>query len=450
LHGKKYDSILITLAIGILALGGLVLIVVVNCCDLLYTLYLEAFNVYAKGADDAKGEKTETKEEDEKARDDIEEAAAAEVKPVEETPLEEAVTSNEDTNATEDKKTPEKADEPKRGTLPIIFLLVSILAALLLWGGVKLLRNNAKKTNRSIIEYKDLPEHQGVFSNDGSPIYNNTVSYTFLDNIFEKIFYAINNDRSNRDVTEMSNYIDIPKDYVQNLNYNKMSDYLLYLYSHNYVNDVRLGEEVLINKDSKSEIDNLLREYRNGAIDDFKNGNYYSASAKVNEYFSLYEKRSSFPIAGVDNKIHMLNILLEYKWALTTHRKFAEAAISCIEKDRYRSLANLCGGDKDLENVSRYFEGVAALDEDRYSVAQAVFCDIIERTTNKTLKQYCMLMAIRCAFWHYDTQSTLENYNSFKSLCKKYESQITLPFFDPDIERYKEAVEDKHRDSNRD
>lgn len=321
-------------------------------------------------------------------------------------------------------------------TLVFKVLFSSIAAALILISGIKILRNRARNTNQKIIEYRGLTSgHTSSFSHNKSFSFNDLFDDSFIDDTFWNIYNAMNNG----EVSEMLIFKTVPVEYTQKLHYENMSEFLQYLYAHNFLNEVEIGENALETADVQS----LLSEYLKGAIDDFKKGDYYASYGKIQRYFTLYLRLPSYPITGENNKAHILNLLLEYPWELTTHRRFATAAISCVEHEKYINLEYLTDGDSSLISLCRYFDGISAIKDYRYLFAQTVFCDLADDSSlQDVFKQHCMLMAIRSAFWNYESERTPQANESFYMLCEKYEPYITLPYFIPNIIYYKETAKD--------
>ena len=49
-------------------------------------------------------------------------------------------------------------------------------------------------------------------------------------------------------------------------------------------------------------------------------------------------------------------------------------------------------------------------------------------------------MAIRTAFWNYDKERTQDNLKLFNKIYSSYFPSISLPYFLPDIKKYKNIV----------
>lgn len=320
-------------------------------------------------------------------------------------------------------------------------LTYGILIACMCFFSVRILHNYSKERNVTLRDSRHMYDFTSYAIDQNMP----------EDYLLREALYAIKkaaeNDYTNRDVVRLRKQLNIDEDFAKGLHFSSPDDFMLYLYS---IKDIDKGVQPYINEaDSIGVFDNMLYYYQRAALDDYAKGNYYNSSAKIKHYFNIYENQGDYPLAGVNNKMHLLKLLLQRQWELTTNRKFAEVTLSCINSvdysepyrfSEYGKLKSISNDKPFLENISTYFEGLSLFYNKKHMSALQQFESCYERTTDTTLKQYCALMSIRTAFWNYDKLRNNQALTLYRKIYKKYSPAVTLHYFKPDLERYQSVV----------
>lgn len=320
-------------------------------------------------------------------------------------------------------------------------LTYGILIACTFFFSVRILHNYAKERNVTLRNSRHIYDFTSYAIDQNMP----------EDNLLRGAFYAIKeavkNDYTNRDVVRLRKQLNVDEDFAKGLHFSSPDDFMLFLYS---IKDIDKGVQPYINEaDSIGVFDNMLYYYQEAALNDYMNGNFYNSSAEMKHYFNIYENQGDYPLAGVNNKMHLLKLLLQRQWELTTNRKFAEVTLSCINSveysepyrfSEYGKLKSINNEKPFLQNISIYFEGLSLFYNKKHMSALQQFESCYERTTDTTLKQYCALMSIRTAFWNYDKLRNNQALTLYKKMYKKYSPVVTLHYFKPDLQRYQSVV----------
>ena len=272
--------------------------------------------------------------------------------------------------------------------------------------------------------------------------------HSIVDESFHNVFLAIYNNKRDIDVNSISEYLNFPLNQYNHLTFKNISDYLCFLHSIGYKDDVSQGEKVLLSKEY-SLLKGMMKVYKKNAINDFALGRYYSSNEYINSFFDIYKHNPSFTASGVNNDMHILKLLLEYKDDLWKNREFAEYALECVERESYSSMPFFSCDNNYLELINEYFDGVYLLDNKCYIDAQEKFCVLCSKSPESSLlAQYCAYMVIRCAYWNYDSllecrvqQIIGKAKKDFRDVDDKYSTLITLPYFLSDIAIYRELVD---------
>jgi hypothetical protein len=323
-------------------------------------------------------------------------------------------------------------------------VLSGLIIACVIFFPIRFMHDSAKKRNVSLIENR--------YSYDFEPqaIENNMPNDIILKEAFYAIREAMKKEYTARNVVRLRKKLGVDEDFAKGLHFVSPDDFIVYLYS---VKEIDKGVKQYINEaDSICEYSNLLTYYQKAALMDYMKGNYYNASAEMQHYFNIYNFHGDFPLTKVNNKMHLLRLLLQHRWELSTNRKFAEKAFSCFNNENYdfrdyAYLKSISNGQPFLLNVSAYFEGLSKFHDNNYISALQVFDTCCESTSDTLLKQYCALMSIRAAFWNYDKQRNTQALNLYKKTYEKYSPAITCQYFIPDIQRYQSVVAEIISDS---
>lgn len=336
--------------------------------------------------------------------------------------------------------------------------LFTVMLSVSLFFGTRFLHQKAKESNQMVIKYKD-PNYDDVFSYYETPELKSYCPF-FMDSLvnheinsigdetFHNIFLAIYNNKRDFDLNSISEYLSFPLDQYDHLTFKNVSDYLCFLHSIGYKDDVSQGEKLLLQKEYCL-LKGMMKVYKNVAIKEFSLGRFYSSNEFVNRFFDIYKNNPEFPASGVNNDMHILKLLLEYKDDLWKNRGFAEYALECVESESYSSIPFFSCDNNYLELINEYFDGVYLLENKYYIGAQEKFCVLYSKSPESSLlAQYCMYMAIRCAYWNYDSslwcsvQRKIEQAETnFRDVYDKYSPLITLPYFLSDIRMYWELVD---------
>ena len=323
-------------------------------------------------------------------------------------------------------------------------VLSGLIIACVIIFPIRFLRDSAKKRNLF------LTENRYSYHFEFQTFENNMPNDIILKKAFYAIREAMRKDYSARNVVQLREKLGIDEDFAKGLHFVSPDDFIVYLYS---VKEIDEGVKQYINEaDSICEYNNLLTYYQEAALMDYMKGNYYNASAEIQHYFNIYNLHGDFPLTKVNNKMHLLRLLLQYRWELSTNREFAEKAFSCFNNEsfdfrNYEYLKNISKGQPFLLNVSAYFEGLSKFHDNNYISAIQVFDTCYESTSDTLLKQYCALMSIRAAFWNYDKQRNTQALNFYKRIYDKYSPSVTCPCFSPDLQRYQSVVAEIINDS---
>ena len=321
-------------------------------------------------------------------------------------------------------------------------VVLGLLIACTVFFSVRLLHKFAKKRNASLIENR----HSCVFMTDA--IYESMPEDYVLKSAFYAIKDAIERDYTDRDVVRLRKQLNIDDDFAKGIHFSSPADFIMYLYS---LKGIDGGVKPYINEaDSLVSSKIMLDFYQDAALRDYEKGDYYNASAEVAHYFRIYSQLGDFPLMGVNNKMHILRLLLQRQWDLTTNREFAKEAYSCFREsycdydnsnfDGYGKLRNNSNNIPFLINISSYFEGLSQFHNQNHMSALHQFETCYENTTDTILQQYCALMSIRTAFWNYDRLRNAESLNLYRKIYKKYSPTVTYYYFKPDLERYQSVV----------
>ena len=317
------------------------------------------------------------------------------------------------------------------------FVIVGFMIVCVIFFPIRILHYSAKKRNISLIEnrysYHSVPQAIDI----------NMPNDIALKEAFNAIRNAMGNDYTARNVVRLREILDIDEDFAKGLHFASPYDFIVYLYS---LKEIDEGVKQYINEaDSICVDEDLLNYYQEAALMDYKKGNYYNASAETQHYFNLYCLHGDYTLTKDNNKMHLLKLLLQHRWELSTNRKFAEKAFSCFgdgnyDFRNYGYLKNICKGNPFLLNVCTYFEGLSKFHDNNYISALQIFDTCYENTSDTLLKQYCALMSIRTAFWNYDKQRNTQALNLYKKLYDKYSPAVTFQYFSPDLQRYQSVV----------
>jgi tetratricopeptide (TPR) repeat protein len=189
--------------------------------------------------------------------------------------------------------------------------------------------------------------------------------------------------------------------------------------------------------------------YRIGAVEDYKNGDYFSAAEMTQHYFNLYGVFNNFATESkdVNNIMHIMKLLLQHRWTLSTNRDFAINALKLIAvfEDNYSENVDFSFWEEEYDNeiikeLYEYFKGIILFHDENYEEAIERFETCYKTCSDKLLQEYCSLMVIRTAFWNFDKERTQENLKLFKKLYSSYSPTISLPYFLPDLKKYENVV----------
>lgn len=330
--------------------------------------------------------------------------------------------------------------------------LFIVALSLLLYYGVRGIHQRAKFTNQQVSKYRDVTRNS-AFSFYNIPRledYCNYLTDDLVDENFKNIFNAMFNNRRNSDIYDISQRLSFPPEKCNKLYFKKISDYFIFLHSVGFNEDAYQGEMLLLQK-GDSLLECVLNKYTKAAIDEFSLGRFYSSNEYVDRFFNIYKNKTTFPLSGENNSIHILRLLLEYRQVLWTNREFAELALECVEDDDYSRRLGFYGDNQDLKLINGYFEGVNLFQRSCFLDAQEKFSQLFDETQDSSLiAQYCMHMAIRSACWNYYTnwtngkQKEEAAYNNFCEVYNRFASSITLPYFVSDVIEYRNDVEEIH------
>lgn len=306
----------------------------------------------------------------------------------------------------------------------------------------RILHNSAKKRN------VQLKENRELYYFEPYAMLNILPSDNTLATAFGAISGALDNDYSNREVVRLRKQLNIDDDFAKGLHFSSTNNFVQYLYS---IKEIDQEVKPYINEaDSICDNNNMSNFFYIAALDDFEKGYYYNSSVEMKHYFNIYGHQDYYPLAGVNNKMHLLRLLLQHQWELTTNRKFAEVSLSCINSldsysesyrfNDYGQLKKFSNGIPFFENISTYFEGLYLFYQKNHISALQKFESCYESTTDTILKQYCALMSIRTAFWNYDELRNGQALNLYRKIYKQYSPKVTLQYFKPDLQRYQSVV----------
>lgn len=318
----------------------------------------------------------------------------------------------------------------------------SILIVLIILISPRILYHYAKKQNVKLIERQELYYFPSFIIEYYIPE-DYILSKTFIG-----IEEALNNAYANREVIKLRKQLNIDDDFAKGLHFSSTDDFMLYLYS---IKEIDTGVKPYINEaDSICHFKNMSNHFQIATFEDYEKGNFYSASAEMKHYFKIYYcHQDDYPFTEDINKMHLMKLLLQHPWELSTNRDFAKAALSCVNSiennDSYKysdygKLKKLSNEVPILNNISTYFEGLYNFYHSNRISALHCFESCYESTTDTTLKQYCALMSIRTAFWNYDKLRNDQALNIYRKVYKKYSSAITLRYFKPDVQKYQSVV----------
>lgn len=321
--------------------------------------------------------------------------------------------------------------------------LYSIFIALLVFIELGMLYKKAKQNNVNLIEIRN-------YSFVTPPIYDCLPENNYLQTVYKAIYLACEQEYSSQAVVKLRKDLFIDDDFAKDLHFIEPTDFVAYLYSLKGIDkDVTT---YLKEVEKHDEINGLVELFRTGALEDYVNGDYYSAAEMTEHYFNLYNNYHHYAIEAqdVDNEMHILRLLLQHRWALSTNRSFSSQVISDMEiigdsintnkKEELSFLSEEKYTNVNVKEICKYFAGVSAFHLKNYKEAIGIFEECFNNTTDNLLKQYCALMIIRTAFWNYDKTRTLSNLSLYNKLFSEFSSSVSLPYFLPDLQRYEEIV----------
>ena len=334
--------------------------------------------------------------------------------------------------------------------------IYGICISILLIFSINRLYKEAKTNNVSLIEFRNrdnfIPSIEQFLPDD-----------FFLNKVYWSIYNACIQTHTSREVVKLRKNLYVDDDFAKKLHFSRQDDFAVYLYSLKWIDDD--VSEYLRDIDKMTGMNKLKDFYCRMAIDYYQKGDYYSAAEMTEHYFNIYGNNNKFvtDAKDINNKMHILNLLLQHKWALTTNRDFAIEAFSEtniferskgydidyygeevedffeIESENW-NLSELCNDNPYLVDICKYFEGLTSFHKKNYIEAINFFNDCFINTTDKLLKQYCALMIIRTAFWNYDKLRDQNTLDQYRQLYLSYSIYVTIPYFLPDLERYENIV----------
>lgn len=316
---------------------------------------------------------------------------------------------------------------------------------------IRILHESAKKTNVSLRDSREFFDFETDAIEDAMP-------YDFvLASAFKAIKESMENEYSDRDVVRLRKQLYIDDDFAKGLHFSSPDDFVVFLYS---LKDIDKRVYAFISEaDSIGNYDKLLKFYREAALNDYEKGNYHNAYEEVNHFFNIYTRQKDFPFTGVNNKMHLLKLLLQHKGELFENREFAKEAYMCFANsdwdnksnnfDGYSNLLNISKENSFMKDVSSYYEGLSNFHDEDYAAALQIFESCFEKTSDSTLKQYCALMAIRTAFWGFSDSMAPIALNDYETVFDKYASVITYPYFKSDLNKYQLEVFEIKNNSSR-
>lgn len=319
-------------------------------------------------------------------------------------------------------------------------ILIGLLISCIIVVSIRILHNSARNTN-VLLRNNRWTDCFMTYS-----IENVKPEDFILESAFDAINTAMQKDYMASEVVRLRKQLYIDDDFAKEFRFTSSDDFIKYLYS---IKEIDKGVKPFINEaDDLAVNKTMLDYYQQVALNEFENGNYYNASAAVEHFFNIYSHQKVFPHDGVNNKMHLMKLLLQQKWILTTNREFANAVFMSFGyyDCQFGDLDNLyfyCDWDEDqpfLKSVANYFDGLLQFHDKNYISALGIFESCFENTTDSLLRQYCSLMAIRSVFWNYDTLREDQALNLYRETYEKYAPYVTLDYFISDLKRYQSVV----------
>ena len=334
-------------------------------------------------------------------------------------------------------------------------LIIYLFFAFIIWGGIQYLQTFAREKNQSLIKVRKY--HELTIPIDDYLSNNHFYSY-----VFKELFDACQQSHSSQRVIKIKKDLCLDEEFAKKFHFRKAEGLSAFIYSLQ-----EIDEDVpsyLSETDKLKESEPLTEWLYYSTLEDFRDGNYNNAADKIKHYFEIYNNKKKYPIETYDinNTMHIMRLLLQHSWALTTHRDFAIKVLSNInifsnndyevqeltnqiEIDENKHILEstyeeLSGDSKELFEICTYFNGLTYFHQGKYENAFHIFEECFSSTEDNLLKQYCALMAIRTAFWNYDKERSTESLNMYYHARDKFSKNISLQYFLPDIQKYDETV----------
>ena len=303
--------------------------------------------------------------------------------------------------------------------------------------GVSALRRAARNNNVRLLNDMETTYVTGV------NLWRYMPNDPLLVDAFWSVSYATRRTHAGREVLRLRKQLEMDDNIAKGLNFESADDLVLVLYTiRNQDEDMK---QLVNETDEWRGLEEVEKEYQGAAVRSYLDGNYFLAYSLTQHYFNRYVQRDRFDKEGYNNPMHILRLLTNYRWELTTNRTFArqfDAYVSGHMRDDIRKLTSWAhledytnGVDK-LQPLCMYFKALTLYHLDLFEESVQLFRQCAAASDDELLRQYCAFMCVRAAFWQYDGHRTAQNYNAFLSAVNKNKGQITLPYFQSDLTEY--------------
>lgn len=190
----------------------------------------------------------------------------------------------------------------------------------------------------------------------------------------------------------------------------------------------------------------LFHRYLKVAAQEFEEGDFYAANRLINRYFQLSDKFNQGIILETShNYEYLLRLLLQKRWELSCNRDMAKELMAITSKqmalkEKYNLVSKYAHSSSIFDEYLAYLSGLELIYNRYYTSACRHYIELSSTTTDRLMKEYSAFMAIRSAFWQFDTARTKENKENFQKVFNEYSPIIKAAYFTPDIEYYNNTV----------